>query len=111
MRTFGKIIKYTLFCLIGLFTLFLSALLLFEQPIPDFLLRRITRDLSTPDYLVRADSASFRFSHGRKRRAIRYASRDRKGNCLHPYGLAQKDVERRRQGHSQILEQRFCLVL
>ena len=66
MRTFGKIIKYTLFCLLGLFILFLSALLLFEQPVPDFLLRRITNSLSNTNYLMRADSASFRFSHGLK---------------------------------------------
>ena len=66
MRTFGKIIKYTLFCLLGLFILFLSALLLFEQPVPDFLLRRITASLSNANYLMRADSASFRFSRGLK---------------------------------------------
>ena len=66
MRTFGKIIKYTLFCLLGLFVLFLSVLLLFEQPVPDFLLRRITDSLSNTNYLMRADSASFRFSRGLK---------------------------------------------
>ena len=66
MRTFGKIIKYTLFCFLGLFLLFLAAILLFEQPVPDFLLRRITNSLSNADYLMRADSASFRFSRGLK---------------------------------------------
>ena len=66
MRTFCKIIKYTLFCFFGLFLLFLAALFLFEQPVPDFLLRRITNSLSNADYLMRADSASFRFSRGLK---------------------------------------------
>ena len=66
MRTFGKIVKYALYCLLGLFLLFLAAFLLFEQPVPGFLLRRITDSLSNTNYLMRADSASFRFSRGLK---------------------------------------------
>ena len=66
MRTFLKILKYTFFCFLGLFLLFLAALLLFEQPVPDFLLRRITDSLSNTNFLMRADSASFRFSRGLK---------------------------------------------
>ena len=75
MRTFGKIIKYTFFCLLGLFFLALSAILLFEQPVPDFLLRRLARSVSNADYLVRADSASFRFSHGLKINNLRVFDR------------------------------------
>ena len=75
MRTFRKIIKYSLFCFLGLFLLALAAILLFEQPIPDFLLRRITRNLSTSNYLVRADSATFRFSHGLKINNLRVFDR------------------------------------
>ena len=75
MRTFRKVIKYSFFCLLGLFLLVLAAILLFEQPVPDFLLRRITRSLSGGDYLVRADSASFRFSHGLKINNIRVFDR------------------------------------
>ena len=75
MRTFGKIIKYTFFCLLGLFFLALSAILLFEQPVPDFLLRRLTRSVSNADYLVRADSASFRFTHGLKINNLRIFDR------------------------------------
>ena len=75
MLTFGKIIKYSSICLLGLLLLALAALLLFEQPVPGFLLRRLTRSLSSDDYLVRADSASFRFSHGLKINNIRVFNR------------------------------------
>ena len=77
MRTFGKIIKYTLFCLLGLLLLFLAAVLLFEQPVPDFLLRRMTRSLSNTNYLVRASSASFRFSRGLKINDVRVYDRQK----------------------------------
>ena len=75
MRTFGKVIKYSLFCLLGFLLLALAALLLFEQHVPDFLLRRITGSLSNENYLVRADSASFRFSRGLKINNIRVFDR------------------------------------
>ncbi len=75
MRTFGKIIKYALLCLFGLFLLALAALFLFEQPVPDFLLRRITRSLSGTNYLVRANSATFRFSRGLKINNLRVFDR------------------------------------
>ena len=78
MRTFGKIIKYSLYCFLGLFLLALAAILLFEQPVPDFLLHRITRSLSSENYLVRADSASFRFSHGLKINNLRVFDRRKK---------------------------------
>ena len=77
MRTFGKVIKYTLFCLLGLFLLALAAILLFEQPVPDSILRRITRALSSNDFLVRADSATFRFSRGLKINNIRVFDRNK----------------------------------
>lgn len=75
MMTFRKIIKYSLICLLGLLLLTLAAILLFEQPVPDFLLRRITKSLSSENYLVRADSASFRFSHGLKINNLRVFDR------------------------------------
>ena len=78
MMTFRKIIKYSLICLLGLLLLTIAAILLFEQPIPDFLLRRITKSLSSGDYLVRADSASFRFSHGIKINNLRVFDRRKK---------------------------------
>ena len=79
---FGKIIKYTLFCLIGLLILAIAALLIFEQPVPDSLLRRITQSLSNADYLVRANSASFRFSRGLKINNLRIL--DRRKPASHP---------------------------
>lgn len=75
MLTFGKIIKYSFICLLGLLLLAIAAILLFEQPVPDFLLRRITKSLSDENYLVRADSASFRFSHGLKINNLRVFKR------------------------------------
>ncbi len=75
MLTFGKIIKYSFIFLLGLLLLVIAAILLFEQPVPDFLLRRITKSLSDEKYLVRADSASFRFSHGLKINNIRVFNR------------------------------------
>ena len=75
MLTFRKIIKYSLICLLGLLILAIAAILLFEQPVPDFLLRRITKSLSNENYLVRADSASFRFSHGLKINNLRVYNR------------------------------------
>ncbi|MBO7687768.1 MAG: hypothetical protein J6V72_15355 [Kiritimatiellae bacterium] len=75
MLTFGKIIKYTLVCLLGLLILAIAALLLFEQPVPDSLLRRLTKSFSNKNYLVRADSASFRFSHGLKINNLRVFDR------------------------------------
>ena len=75
MLTFGKIIKYSFICLLVLLLLVIATILLFEQPVPDFLLRRITKSLSDENYLVRADSASFRFSHGLKINNIRVFNR------------------------------------
>ena len=77
MMTFRKIIKYSLICLFGLLLLSIAAILLFEQPVPDFLLRRITKSLSDENYLVRADSASFRFSHGLKINNLRVFDRSK----------------------------------
>ena len=77
MMTFRKIIKYSLICLLGLLLLTIAAILLFEQPVPDFLLRRITKSLSDENYLVRADSASFRFSHGLKINNLRVFDRSK----------------------------------
>ncbi len=78
MRTFGKIIKYSLFCFLGLFLLALVAILFFEQDVPNFILRRITRSLSSKNYLVRADSATFHFSHGLKINNFRVFDRRKK---------------------------------
>ena len=78
MMTFKKIIKYSLICLLCLVLLALAAILLFEQPVPDFLLRHITKSLSSENYLVRADSASFRFSHGIKINNLRVFDRRKK---------------------------------
>ncbi len=75
MQTFGKIIKYALYCSFGLFLLALAAILLFEQPVPGFLLKRLTKSLSNRNVLVRADSASFRFSHGLKINNLRVFDR------------------------------------
>ena len=82
MRTFGKIIKYTLYCLLGLLILAIAALLIFEQPVPDSLLRKITQSLSNANYLVRANSASFRFSRGLKINNLRVL--DRRKPASHP---------------------------
>ena len=82
MRTFGKIIKYTLFCLLGLFLIVLAAILIFEQPVPESLLRRITQSLSNTNFLVRANSASFRFSRGLKINNLRVL--DRRKPASHP---------------------------
>ena len=78
MRTLGKIIKYILICILAISILGIAALLLFEQPVPEYMLKRITSSLSNTNYLVRADSASFLFSRGLKINNLRVYDRSKK---------------------------------
>ncbi len=80
MRTLGKIIKYILICILAISILGIATLLLFEQPVPESMLKRITASLSNTNCLVRADSASFLFSRGLKINNVRVYDRKKKAS-------------------------------
>lgn len=71
----GRCIKYLLFFLLALVFSAICALLLFEQTVPRSLLQRATEKLSGTNYLVSAESASFRFAHGVTVRNLRVLDR------------------------------------
>ena len=75
MRVLGKIVKYILFCSLGFLVLGLAALLLFEQSVPDAILKRVVDAISNTNVLVRVDSASFRFTRGLKINNLRVFDR------------------------------------
>ena len=80
MRTLGKIIKYILICILAISILGIVTLLLFEQPVPESLLKRLTTSLSNTNCLIRADSASFLFSRGLKINNVRVYDRNKKAS-------------------------------
>ena len=73
----GRCIKYSLFFLLFFALCSISAFLLFEQNIPPGVLLRVTEKLSGTNYIVSAESASFRFPHGLKVRNLRILDRAR----------------------------------
>ena len=81
MKVFGKVLLrvFASALLVGLLALFLAfcALVCFEQPVPRALLDRVLTRLSTADYLVRADAATFRFPRRLCVRNLRVLDRGR----------------------------------
>lgn len=77
MRTVGIIFKYVFFLLLGIVFFTLVPLLFFEQPVPRAVLRKCTDHFSSNEFLVSAESASFRFLHGLKIRKIKMLDRSR----------------------------------
>ncbi len=79
MKDFFKILvrvfAYLLLGCLGLLVLAVAAVLCFEQKVPKSLLDRATAGISTADYLVSADSASFRYSRGLRIRNLRVIDR------------------------------------
>jgi len=78
MRTLGKIIKYIFICILALSIFGIVTLLLFEQPVPESMLKRLTASMSSTNCLIRADSASFLFSRGLKINNVRIYDRKKK---------------------------------
>ncbi len=74
-RTIARTVKYTLLFILCAAIVMLLAITFFEQPLPSRLLLRITDELSSEDWLVSADSASFSLSYGMKVRNLRVLDR------------------------------------
>ncbi len=81
MKSFFKILlrvsAYLTLGFLGVLVLAIVAVLCFEQPVPKPLLDKLTAHVSTADYLVRADSASFRYSRGLRIRNLRVVDKGR----------------------------------
>ena len=102
MKAFLKVILRVcvysaLACLLFLF-LALCALVCFEQTVPRALLDRVLAGVSTADYLVRADAATFRFSRGLRIRNLRVLDKGRQygpktGPAVTVMSASQVDVE------------------
>lgn len=69
-KSLGRILRYSAFFLLGALALLLIAATFFDQPVPKSILARLTDSLSDADWLVTADSASFRLSYGLKIRSV-----------------------------------------
>ena len=82
MKAFFKILLRVCACVALLSILLLAAvvcsLVCFEQTVPRVVLEHALARLSTADYLVRADSATFRFSRGLRVRNLRVLDRGRR---------------------------------
>lgn len=65
-----RILKYSALFLLGALALLLAAATFFDQPVPKSFLAKATDALSDMDWLVTADSASFRLSYGLKIRGL-----------------------------------------
>ena len=102
MKAFIKVllrvcVYSALACLLFLF-LALCALVCFEQTVPRALLDRVLAGVSTADYLVRADAATFRFSRGLRIRNLRVLDKGRQygpktGPAVTVMSASQVDVE------------------
>ena len=87
-----RILKFSLLFLIGAFLLVLVAVTFFDQPVPQRMLRRIADSVSNGDWLVSAESASFRLSHGLRIRNVRMF--DRRKSAADPViSASQVDVQ------------------
>ena len=67
--------KFALFFLLGAIALVLISVTFFDQPVPQGLLHRIADSVSDGDWLVSAESASFRLSYGLRIRNVRVLDR------------------------------------
>ncbi len=72
-----RVFAYLLLGCFGVLALVVVAALCFEQKVPKSLLDRLTAEISTSDYLVSADSASFRYSRGLRIRNLRVIDKGR----------------------------------
>ena len=70
IKSLGRILKYSVLFLLGALLLVLVAVIFFEQPVPKPILAKLVDSLSDADWLVSADSASFRLSYGLKVRGL-----------------------------------------
>lgn len=75
LKSFGKIIKYAFLFLLCALVLALIAVTFFEQPVPKRVLAKLTDSLSSDEWLVSVDSASFRLSYGLKLRGLKVFNR------------------------------------
>jgi hypothetical protein len=63
-KVIGRIIKYLLLGLFAIAAMLIVAVFCFEQRVPTWALERISAKLSSDDFLVRLDSATFRLPRG-----------------------------------------------
>lgn len=77
LRVSLRVLAYSSVFFLLLLGLVLCSLLFFEHSVPKCVLRRLTACCSSPDFLVHADSATFRLSHGVKVRNVRVLDRGR----------------------------------
>ena len=75
LKFFGKVIKYAFLFLLCALVLALIAVTFFEQPVPKRVLAKLTDSLSSDEWLVSVDSASFRLSYGLKLRGLKVFNR------------------------------------
>ena len=74
-KAVGRTIKYLLLGLFALATMLIVAVFCFEQRVPAWALERISAKLSSEDFLVRLDSASFRLPRGVRLNGLRVLDR------------------------------------
>ncbi len=80
-RTFnilGRAFKWLFIALLAGFAVVVVAVSCFEQRVPEWALERISKKLSSDDFLVRVDSATFRLPHGVRLGGIRVLNRHKK---------------------------------
>ena len=75
LKTIGRLVKFTALFLLLAVVILIVSVTFFEQPVPTSLLRSLTDAVSTPEFLVSAESASFRLAHGVKIRSFRLLDR------------------------------------
>ncbi len=74
-KVIGRIFKYFLLGTLGIVALLVVAVTCFEQRVPAWALERLSARLSTEDFLVRLDSATFRLPRGVRLNGLRVLDR------------------------------------
>ncbi len=74
-KVIGRIFKYFLLGTLGIVALLVVAVTCFEQRVPAWALDRLSARLSTEDFLVRLDSATFRLPRGVRLNGLRVLDR------------------------------------
>ena len=74
-KVIGRIVKYLFLGLFVLAAILIVAVFCFEQHVPAWALERISAKLSSDDFLVRVDSATFRLPRGVRLNGLRMLDR------------------------------------
>ena len=75
IQTIARAVKYLLIGFLAVCAVLAIAVCGFEQRVPDWALDRISRHLSTPEFLVRLDAATFRLTRGLRIQGLRVLDR------------------------------------